>query len=178
MKKKIVSNVICGVIIAILLIHIVLLLFGYKFYYVKTGSMEPDIPQWSLIYDKTYDSIDEFYDDVNVGSDITYITSNNTIVTHRIIEIDKDKDYIKTQGIIPNATDDKEISYENVIGKVVFSVPLIGFVIHLFKTWYFWVLLISGILMGVCATVLVKELGKKEVKDEIKEENKVEEKEE
>ena len=93
-SKSIFNNIIYIALFVILLIILILLLTGHKLYYVKTSSMDPEIPQWSLICDKVYKDKSDFYNDITIGSDITFRTNNGTVVTHRIIFIDKENDLI------------------------------------------------------------------------------------
>ncbi len=161
MKTKLsINNIIYFILLIVLLLILVFLLTGHKFYYVRTSSMEPDIHQWSLICDKVYKDKNKFYDEVKIGSDITFKTKNGTIVTHRIISIDKQNDLITTQGIKGDATVDASISFNQVLGVVLFSIPLLGFVVMICQTWYFWVMLLCIIIAYFIIKELVKETNK------------------
>ena len=167
MVKKIIGNIITALLLILIVSQIVLLLLGFKLMVVKTGSMNPDIPQGSLIYIKNYNTKEEFYENIKIGDDITYKTSSGVVVTHRIISLDSDNNKITTQGIIENATVDAPISYENVLGKVRFSIPVIGYVVMFMQTWYFWVIFIYLIAIIMISKYLYKEI-KKNKKEEVK----------
>ena len=83
---KTISAVCALVIVAI----IIILVSGHNLLYVKTSSMEPDIPQWSLIIVKRYSDKDKFYDNVEIGSDITFTTESGNYLTHRVIFLDEE----------------------------------------------------------------------------------------
>ena len=52
--KRTISGLIVFILGSVILLHLVLLIGGFKLYYVKTGSMEPELKQGSLIYVRTY----------------------------------------------------------------------------------------------------------------------------
>lgn len=103
-------------------------LVGLIPYTVLSGSMEPVYHVGSLIYVKSVD-----YKDLKAGDDITYMLSENTVVTHRIIEVlvdEEDPDTIRyfTQGVANDVPDGTSVHYKNIIGKPVFSIPYLGYV--------------------------------------------------
>jgi signal peptidase I len=133
---------------------------GYSLFEVQTGSMEPEIHQGSLVYVKTYKTKDDIYDNIDVGTDITYSTNNKIFVTHRVISLSEENGTLQTQGIIDNAAIE-DISYTQVVGKVVFVIPLLGYVILLLKSWYIWAILILTVVIVFIFKLLLKELRKK-----------------
>lgn len=98
-------------------------IFGWSSAVVISGSMEPDISVNDLIIvhkQSTYE----------VGDVITF-KSNNSVVTHRVIE--KNDGYYTTKGDANNTQDDP-VSSEMVIGKVTATIPKLGLVIGYFRT--------------------------------------------
>ena len=83
--------------------------FGYSFFIVKTGSMEPEIIVGELIIVKKQD-------DYKKDEIITY-KENDIYVTHRIVE-KKGNSYV-TKGDANNEND-FEITNNDILGKVVF----------------------------------------------------------
>jgi signal peptidase I len=158
--RKLILNIISIVLSILILSHIILLISGIKFYGVKTGSMEPEIHQGSLVYVKTYKTKDDIYDNIDVGTDITYSTNNKIFVTHRVISLSEENGTLQTQGIIDNAAIE-DISYTQVVGKVVFVIPLLGYVILLLQSWYIWTILILTVVIVFIFKLLLKELRKK-----------------
>ena len=103
-------------------------LIGLQPFAVLSGSMEPEYHVGSLIYVKSVD-----YKELEVGDDITYLVSEDTIVTHRIIEVlidEEDPNTIRyfTQGIANDVPDGVSVHYKNIIGKPIFSIPYLGYV--------------------------------------------------
>lgn len=102
-------------------------LFGLSPYTVASGSMEPTYHVGSVIYVTDTDPAE-----LKVGDAITYRIGSGTVVTHRIAEIVNDAETglaFRTKGDA-NKTEDlgAPVSVSNVIGKPVFSIPLLGFV--------------------------------------------------
>ena len=101
---------------------------GLQPYVVLSGSMEPTYPVGSLIYVKSTD-----YKQLKVGDPITFLVSEDTVATHRIIEVLPDEDDPNTiryftQGDANDAPDGSSVHYKNIIGKPVFSIPYLGYV--------------------------------------------------
>lgn len=136
MSKTIVKiwNLISGVLIGIVVLLAVALvgvrLIGLKPYVVLSGSMRPTYEVGSLIYVKPVD-----YKTLEVGDPITYMLSQDTVVTHRIIEVLVDEEDPETRryftkGDANDVPDGTSVHYKNIIGKPVFSIPYLGYVSH------------------------------------------------
>lgn len=109
-------------------------LFDLQVYTVLSGSMEPKYPVGSLIYVRQAE-----LDELKVDDVITFMADENTVVTHRIIEIvpdDKDPSVIRyrTRGDANNSPDAGLVHYKNVIGKPICTIPYLGYVAHFIQT--------------------------------------------
>ena len=126
---KIVSYIFIAIIvvIALLLVISVLPLPGnYKVLMVLSGSMEPAIKTGSIVAVKPSENY-------QINDIITFHSSKSeTPVTHRIVNIKESNDTVsyKVKGDANEESDWEEVSKENVIGKVLFSVPFLGYVIN------------------------------------------------
>ncbi len=127
-------NVIGTVLVAIVLLLAVALvgvrLVGLKTYAVVSGSMEPTYPTGSLLYVKKANA-----QELKVGEAITFMLDENSVATHRIIEIIPDRAdssvlRFRTKGDANNTPDSTPVHCKNVIGKPVFSVPYLGYFAH------------------------------------------------
>ena len=111
--------------IALLLIFSIFPIKGnYKTLVVLSGSMEPKIKMGSVVAVKPMD-------DYKVGDVVTFgeMSKTKTPTTHRIYEIREDggqKSFI-TKGDANNAPDQKPVKQDEIIGKVLFSVPYAGY---------------------------------------------------
>lgn len=125
---KLLKNILFWVTTTFLVVAIALFaipqLFGIEFRAVVTGSMTPEIPVGSLVVIVPTPS-----EDIQVGDDITFLSTGNKAVTHRVIEIHRESNEFITRGIA-NAENaiDKPNHYDNILGVVKVSVPVVGFV--------------------------------------------------
>lgn len=96
--------------------------FGVKFYCVISGSMEPVISVNDVIIIKQVDD-----DEIKKGDIITF-TINNETITHRVVDVQRDKDgyYYITKGESNNTNDSQKVMYKNVEGKYIYKIPKIG----------------------------------------------------
>jgi signal peptidase len=119
------------VIVALLLIVSVFPITGnYKIMIVQSGSMEPAIKQGSVVIIKPTS-------DYKIGDVITFgpYSKTKAPTSHRIYDIkvvDGQPVYI-TKGDVNNAPDSREIQKKDIIGKVLFSVPYIGYAVNFAK---------------------------------------------
>lgn len=123
-----ISGVLVGIVVLLAIALVGVRLVGLKPYVVLSGSMEPTYHVGSLIYVKPVD-----YKKLKVGDPITYMVSQDTIVTHRIIEVLVDEEEPNTiryftQGDANAVADGSSVHYKNIIGKPVFSIPYLGYI--------------------------------------------------
>ena len=104
-------------------------LIGYKSFAVVSGSMEPNIHVGSIVYTKEVE-----FNDLEVGDIISYQISGDTIVTHRINSINSDKQTIVTKGDANETVDGSEVNINQIVGRVAFTIPLLGFITIYIKT--------------------------------------------
>lgn len=101
---------------------------GLQPYAVLSGSMEPTYHVGALIYVKSVD-----YKTLKVGDPITFMLSEDTIATHRIVEVVPDEEdstviRYRTKGDANTDIDGALVHYKNVIGKPVFTIPVLGYI--------------------------------------------------
>lgn len=96
--------------------------FGCRFFYIVTGSMEPTIPVGAAVL--VHKNTDGNYE---IGDVITFQSTNSQIAgqpnTHRIIDkTDMDGKYwYATKGDANNSPDAEPVSQDSVYGKVIWS---------------------------------------------------------
>jgi len=122
-------EVFLGLIYFILVIFLVITknisFIPYNFYIVQSGSMEPIIKVADLIVVNKKN--DYFENEI-----ITYNDVNNSIVTHRIVK--KENKNFETKGDANREQDRQTVIYEQIIGKVVLNIPLVGYFLSFVKT--------------------------------------------
>ena len=126
------------ILIALLLIVSVLPITGnYKVMTVISGSMAPAIKMGSVVVVKPPSAGSGQAADYKIGDVITFgpYSKTKAPTTHRIYEIkvvDGQPVYI-TKGDANNAPDAREIKKTDIVGKVLFSVPYVGYAVEFAK---------------------------------------------
>lgn len=125
-------NAVTTVLVTVVVI-LALLLAGARFvgmqvFTVLSGSMEPVYHVGSLIYVKEVDPYE-----LEAGDVITYMLSEDTVSTHRIVGVVPDEEdptviRFRTKGDANDAEDGTLVHYKNVIGSPVFTIPMLGYV--------------------------------------------------
>ena len=101
----------------------------YKSYLIQSGSMEPAIMTGDVVLVKK----DNYY---KKGDVATFYDYEKRVVTHRIIEELKGSsggDFI-TKGDANQAQDLHELDESNIIGKVVLTIPKLGYLLAFSRT--------------------------------------------
>lgn len=122
-------NIVSTLLVILVVLCAVLLmgsrLLGYRVFNVLSGSMEPTYSTGDLIYVKTVKDKST----IQVGDPITFILNENLVVaTHRVVEVDTEKQLFYTKGDANNTVDSSPVHYNNVIGVPEFSIPYLGYV--------------------------------------------------
>ncbi len=94
-------------------------ILGYNYKTVLTGSMEPAIPVGSIVITKEQSSYEI--------EDIISFQEKGSVITHRIISIDRER-YI-TKGDANNVADTEEVQQKQILGKVILTIPLLGYLV-------------------------------------------------
>ncbi len=126
---NILSTILLLVLLALACLLFVPNLLGYQSFAIVSGSMEPAYPVGSIVYAK-----EAPFNELKEGDVISYSLSGDTKVTHRIVAIDEEKQQFTTKGDANNTDDGEPVSYKNVIGKVAFSVPYLGYLSQYIRT--------------------------------------------
>lgn len=122
---------ICGLAVLLLFVSflmsgaglLILRLFGYRVFAVRTASMESVYPVGSVV---VIDSSQA--EEIQQGDIISFVTDERlTVVTHRVAAVDTENRCFYTKGDNNNTEDESPVLFENLLGKVVFSVPYIGY---------------------------------------------------
>ena len=111
-------------------------IFGYTAFEVSTGSMSPNIKIGDIIIDKIGS------DGISIGDIVTY--KKEAVITHRIAAIDGDS--VITKGDANNA-EDSPITKQDIIGKVIQTIPNVGIWKKVFLTPLVYTPLITAIIL-------------------------------
>ncbi|MFI3227997.1 MAG: signal peptidase I [Clostridia bacterium] len=124
---KFIYKAISTFIIILLVVFTILLIgtraVGFQPYAVLTGSMAPKYPVGSFVYVREIEA-----EKIEIGDAITfYINDKENIVTHQVIDIESDPIAFETKGIANDVSDANAVEVDNLIGKVYFCVPYMGY---------------------------------------------------
>lgn len=131
-KKRVLKvwNAVNGVLIGLAVLLAIALvgvrLVGLDIYVVLSGSMEPEYKTGSVIYVKEINP-----EDLEVRDVITYRLDEDTIATHRIIEVtEKDgQTAFRTKGDANELEDAAVVMASQVVGTPVFTIPYLGYLV-------------------------------------------------
>ena len=126
---KIVTKSISGLILLFsILVLAAILIFGYRPIVVMSGSMEPQMPVGSVsILDTKYS-----YYDVKIGDVVTFKLPTGSQVTHRVVGITEEG--LETKGDANDVSDGIIATAYNFRGKILFSIPKLGYAVQFFLT--------------------------------------------
>ena len=139
MKKKtnywkILTYIIYAIVIifAFLAISAKFSFFGIRMLVVKSGSMEPTIKTGSLVIDK----IESNY---KIGDIVTFKNRDKEMetTTHRITneEVQGNIKLFTTKGDANDSLDSAKLLPDQILGKVIFKIPYLGYIVAFSRTW-------------------------------------------
>ncbi len=128
---KVLVYVLLGLIGGLILLSILNIPGGIKLLIVQSGSMEPNIKLGSIVIIKP----EEKYS-INDIVTIKESSDNTVTFTHRIIEEKMTDNVLSfiTKGDANDTPDPGLKSPENIVGKVIFAIPYLGYPINYSKT--------------------------------------------
>lgn len=139
------------ILMSFVLITLGVRLFGINQYVVTTSSMHPSIPKYSLCYIKEL-SPSEVKETIEIGDVVAMDVGAAIPLMHRVIAINEDT--ITTQGDYNDHADDP-VAIDQVVGVMVFSIPVVGF---LFASIYPWIILMLLVVLYYGFKYVIKEL--------------------
>ncbi|MYL54336.1 signal peptidase I [Pontibacillus yanchengensis] len=132
--------------------------FGYQLKTVLSGSMEPTFKTGSIIAVEPIEG--DAKKQLKVGDVITFVKEDNTLVTHRILEVNGGENAVTyhTKGDNNDAADVKPVLAENVVGKYAdFTIPYAGHVMKYAnsKAGSIALMIIPGVLLILYSVVSI-----------------------
>lgn len=127
---------------------------GNRLYIVLSGSMAPVFDAGSLVGVK-----DILPEEVEVGDIVTFKDPADVerVITHRVLEIKKNSGVLNfvTKGDANDAQDLELVPEENILGKVSFSIPYIGYLTEFTrsKKGIFLLLVVPGLVFIISELV-------------------------
>ena len=146
-------------IIAIILIYNIILIalssankisvvniLGYKSYIIKTNSMEPTISINDVVITKKVKK-----EKIKKGDVITFL-QDGEVITHRITQIEDNGNYT-TKGDNNNIEDTFKITYENIEGKHILTIPYLGKIVQAIDNKIVFLIITLIILIFMLITI-------------------------
>lgn len=152
------------IIVVLIIIASILVVFssfgigGLQIFTVKTDSMKPAFRVGSMVVVRKQQ-------DYKVGDIITFrVPDSKDTTTHRIFEVNSNESekVYKVKGDANPSPDSEPVLHSNTVGRVLFSIPLIGYLVAFTKT-------LPGLVIFIVipATIIIyEEIGN--IRDEIK----------
>lgn len=107
-------------------------MLGFRPSIISSGSMTPTLQVGDVII-----TVEASPNDIKIGDIIQY-SGENEIIAHRVVDIQQEggTQYFITKGDDNNAPDPEPVSPSQVIGKLVFTIPKLGWVSIAIKTFF------------------------------------------
>ena len=174
---KVLFKIIKGIVTIFLLVVLLLVIFqkitnnqltigNIYVFQVASKSMTPEYKVGDLIVVKKEDPAK-----LKVGDDVTYLGKESNlrglVITHRIIEINKDNNKYNflTKGIA-NANEDPIISEDDIYGKVIYKTILFSFVGRLMTNMVIYYLLFIAVAISFSYEIISSFIIKKDEDNE------------
>ena len=148
-------------VVGILLIMLVLLLMvpsllprimGYQTYNVISGSMEPELPVGCLVLVKSISP------EMVKEDDIIVFHRGDSIITHRVVEVQKEERQFITKGDANESRDATPIPYQDLVGLVTHHYAGLGRLMGFLSSVPGKILLIGFVIAGVVLQFLAGKL--------------------
>lgn len=121
---EIISTILVALVVLLAVLLVGARVVGLNVYTVISGSMEPTYSVGDLIYVKKVAP-----QSIQVGDPITFVLNEDLVVaTHRVVAIDATNQRFTTKGDANEVEDAAPVHFNNLIGKPVFAIPLLGYV--------------------------------------------------
>lgn len=120
--------------------------FGWRIDGLRSGSMEPQLMTGDLVVTRPVEP-----DEVVVGDIITFRYNGEveTLVSHRVIDIEQDSPLVfRTKGDANEAPDSFVTLAKDLVGRVSFHFPLLGYAVLFLKT-------VTGLMVSLVIPGLV-----------------------
>lgn len=151
---EIIVKLICLIIVIFSIVFIVRALvyqkydvFGYRFYMIMSGSMEPTIHIGDAVISKETSELQE--------GDIIAFQTSDSITVHRVVKTytEGEKKLYQTKGDANNAEDKGLLQQDQIKGKIILKIPKTGTIILFLQRNYVPVVICIVAIILVIALV-------------------------
>lgn len=126
-----------GALAVVMLVSVFPIPGNYQFMVVQSGSMEPTIKIGSVVLVKPASAY-QIGDIITFKGGFRNARGENLPVTHRIVEmrVDSGVPLYTMKGDANDSVDTREIGKGQIIGKVLFDIPYVGYAVEAARTPY------------------------------------------
>lgn len=161
-------NVLFAVAIIFLIVTCLPMLFGIQPFVVLSGSMEPQIHVGSVCYiNKNIESSEV------ITGDVIAFSIDETTVVHRIHAVNEETGNFIMKGDNNESVDLGEVSQDMIIGKAMFSIPYLGYVVKWIQEPKGIIVAGAAILISIVSSLLYSDSRKTNKKQEVLSDEKV-----
>lgn len=146
---KVLINILMNIFLIAGVAFVVLYIIGIEPFVVESGSMEPVIQTGSLSFINKHAK----YSDIKKNDIIAFTIASGNKVTHRVINITDAG--METKGDANPISDGVSTTQSNFIGKNIFSIPKLGYVVKQTQTTRGKVILITLIIIVLLSGFLL-----------------------
>ncbi|MBR4261390.1 MAG: signal peptidase I [Clostridia bacterium] len=155
---RVILNCIMTLIIVVGCTFIILYVAGIEPFVVESGSMEPTIQTGSLSFINKHAE----YSDMKENDIIAFKAATGAKVTHRVKKVTNRG--LETKGDRNSNSDGITTTEKNFIGKNIFSIPKLGYVVKTMQTTTGKIILITVIIVILLSGIFMNDGKKKEKK--------------
>ena len=124
-------------------------IFGFSVMTVLTRSMQDEIPQDALIVTRRVPA-----ETIQVGDNITFITPQDTTITHQVVEIEHNfagtgMPGFVTRGVMNLQPDAEIVPAENVVGRVIFQNLTVGRAVLFIRTNVILIIILTVLTIAI-----------------------------
>jgi signal peptidase len=157
MNKKRFWNLALAASVAVAALIVVSLLAGVQYNTVRSGSMAPAIGVGDVVVIIPSDG-----NDVQVGDVIAFKAPNsNALICHRVIAMNESAGFVQTKGDANEDPDWFVVPFDQILGKVSFHIPYLGYLESYVTSLYGMGTLIMWIAIILVCDELIKDEKKK-----------------
>jgi len=161
--KKVIITIFEAVIVSFVVLQSLLILISammdYKCFAVSSNSMSPYLKSGDMVIVKPVE-----FNDIHVGDVLTFSNiKSNDFFTHRVVELNNEKQWIYTKGDANSVKDPTPTSCDYVVGKVVWSLKGLGY-IHMALDSVYLILIVAVMIIIILLNKIY--FLRKRVKDE------------
>lgn len=163
MAKIKAKNVLFNILVIVTLVAVGTVAFnlitGAKCYAVTSDSMADRLERGDAVFSKPVD-----FEELKVGDIITVKVGNAGYFTHRIVDIDSQAKTVTTRGDANAADDPMPTEEKQIVGRLIFSIPFLGYLSIIFSGFSVYKVLIILVLVAAVLMAVNSILTKKKAR--------------